>query len=184
MDDVDISHFSEQTDVTVRLIQAMVAGVHAVPALNAWFDGEKMALKILPDIHIGLAIDTEAGLFVPVLKNVNEMDEKKCRAEINALKQSAHARTLTPSQFQEATMSLSNFGMLAGRYANPIVVPPMVAILGCGRARDAVIVRDGKMEIGRILPLSLTVDHRAVTGGEATRFLAAVIKHLEEKKIV
>ena len=68
--------------------------------------------------------------------------------------------------------------MIAGRYATPIVVPPMVAILGCGKIREVVAPFQGKITIRRILPLSLTFDHRAVTGGEATRFLAAVIKDL------
>ena len=70
--------------------------------------------------------------------------------------------------------------MIAGRYATPIIVPPMVAILGCGRSRDAAVVHKGQIAIRRIVPLSLTFDHRAVTGGEAARFLGAVVKYLQE----
>jgi pyruvate/2-oxoglutarate dehydrogenase complex dihydrolipoamide acyltransferase (E2) component len=73
----------------------------------------------------------------------------------------------------------SNFGMIAGKYAAPIVVPPTVAILGAGRMHDAVVAKDGKAVVHAILPLSLTFDHRVVTGGEAARFLAAVIDDLE-----
>ena len=70
---------------------------------------------------------------------------------------------------------------IGGRYASPVVLPPTVAILGAGRSRDAVVARDGEMVIRHILPLSLTFDHRAVTGGEATRFMNAVIRDLEAR---
>jgi pyruvate dehydrogenase E2 component (dihydrolipoamide acetyltransferase) len=78
------------------------------------------------------------------------------------------------------SFTLSNFGTFGGRYADPIVVPPTVAILGAGRIRDAVMAIDGQAAVRRCLPLSLSFDHRAVTGGEATRFLAAAIRNLEQ----
>ena len=74
---------------------------------------------------------------------------------------------------------LSNFGTFAGRYADPVVVPPTVAILGAGRIRPEVVAVGGQPAVHRILPISLTFDHRAVTGGEAARFLAAVLRDLE-----
>ena len=83
---------------------------------------------------------------------------------------------------QGATITLSNFGTIAGRYATPIIIPPAVAILGCGRSREAVVAKEGKIQAGRVMPLSLTFDHRAATGGEATRFLAAVIQYLQGRK--
>ena len=103
------------------------------------------------------------------------------RKDIDAFKKSVRDRSVAPSDLQGATFTLSNFGMITGRYANPIIVPPMVAILGCGKIRDTVAAHKGKMEIRRIMPLSLTFDHRAATGGEATRFLAVIIKNLEER---
>lgn len=81
---------------------------------------------------------------------------------------------------QGATFTLSNFGTLAGKYASPIVVPPTVAILGCGRVYEAAVVREGKVVATRLLPLSLSTDHRAVTGGESARFLAAVVDFLKK----
>ncbi len=80
-----------------------------------------------------------------------------------------------------ATIILSNFGAFAGRYANPIIVPPMVAIIGIGKARDEVVADAGKPAIHRIIPLSITVDHRLVTGGESARFLKAMIDALAKK---
>ncbi|MDR3490782.1 MAG: dihydrolipoamide acetyltransferase family protein [Gammaproteobacteria bacterium] len=177
-EDVDLSNLPENSDITACMIDAIVAGVEAEPSLNAWFDGKTLERKLFKEINVGLAMDTPEGLFVPVLKDV--ANEKALRERVNTFKKTVSARTVSPSDLQGATITLSNFGMIAGRYATPIIVPPMVAILGCGKIRDAVVARNGKIEIRKVAPLSLTFDHRAVTGGEATRFLGALIKHLEK----
>ncbi|MDR3477301.1 MAG: dihydrolipoamide acetyltransferase family protein [Gammaproteobacteria bacterium] len=179
IDDADITDFPKGTDITARLIQAMIAGIKAEPALNAWYDGKALERRLFAEINIGLAIDSEEGLFVPVLKDVAKSDPKVWREQIETFKKSVASRTVSPSELHGATITLTNFGMIAGRYATPIVVPPMVSILGCGKIREAAIVYNGKIEARRIAPLSLTFDHRSVTGGEASRFLAAVIKALE-----
>ncbi len=90
------------------------------------------------------------------------------------------SRSLKQDDQQGATITLSNFGTLAGRYAVPVVVPPQVAILSAGRIAPRVVAVDGQPAVRRTLPLSLTFDHRAVTGGEAARFLAAAIADLEK----
>jgi pyruvate dehydrogenase E2 component (dihydrolipoamide acetyltransferase) len=89
------------------------------------------------------------------------------------------ARTIPPEELRGATITLSNFGSLSGRYAAPVVVPPQVAILSTGRILPRVVAAGGRPEIHKIMPLSLTFDHRVVTGGEAARFLAAVIADLK-----
>lgn len=182
MDDADITDFEKNEDITARVIQAMIAGVNAEPALNAWYDGKNQERRLFTEINIGLAIDSEEGLFVPVLKEVAKSDAKAWRSAIDNLKKAVKQRTVTPSELHGATISLTNFGMMAGRYATPIIVPPMVAILGCGKVREIVAAKNGKMEIRRVMPLSLSFDHRAVTGGEASRFLAALIQSLEGGK--
>jgi len=178
MEDADVTSIS--SDFTVRLIRAMAAAAHAEPSLNAWYNGKKMERALHDEVNMGLAMDTEEGLFVPVLKQANNKNAKDLRTEIDEFKKTVRSRTILPSDLQGATITLSNFGTIAGRYANPIIVPPTVAILGCGKLRDEVRVREGAMIIRRIAPLSLTFDHRAVTGGEATRFLATVIQQLEK----
>lgn len=178
IDDADITDLKD-ADITAAIIQAMVAGIKAEPALNAWYDGKTMERCLMNEVHLGLAMDTAEGLFVPVLKNVEKSSAKELREKIDNFKTTVRARTVAPSELQGATITLSNFGMIAGRYATPITVPPMVAILGCGRLREEPRVHQGKIEIRKVLPMSLTFDHRAVTGGEATRFLGAVIKFLE-----
>jgi 2-oxoisovalerate dehydrogenase E2 component (dihydrolipoyl transacylase) len=123
-------------------------------------------------------MDTQAGLFVPVLKNIAALDNVALRKRIDELKDAVKTRKVAAADLQGATISLSNFGMFAGVYATPIIVPPMVAILACGKIAERPAVHAGKVTARRLVPLSLSFDHRAVTGGEAARFLAALIKAL------
>jgi 2-oxoisovalerate dehydrogenase E2 component (dihydrolipoyl transacylase) len=179
-DDVDITDWPEKLDITVHLLQAIVAAVKEEPALNAWFEGKNLQRQLIKEVNIGLAVDTKEGLFVPVIKQAESLSAKELREKIDYFKSAVQTRSVSPKELQGATITLSNFGMIAGRYATPIIVPPAVAIIGCGRSREVVIPRNGQITIGRMMPLSLTFDHRAVTGGEATRFLGALIKHLEK----
>lgn len=179
VDDADISHWESQ-DYSVRIILAMIAACHKEPALNAWYDGEKAARRLFKEIHLGLAMDTEDGLFVPVIENAADKTPQALRAEIDALKEAVHNRTIAPERLKGATIVLSNFGKFAGRYATPIVVPPTVAIVGVGALREVPCVQNGQVVAGKILPLSLTFDHRAVTGGESTRFLGEMIQTLKQ----
>jgi 2-oxoisovalerate dehydrogenase E2 component (dihydrolipoyl transacylase) len=162
----------------------------AEPALNAWYDAATNSRSLLTHIHLAIAVDTPSGLIVPVLREVQDKTLDELRAAIAAHKEAAHRRSAAAEELRNFTLSLSNFGTLAGRYATPLVVPPAVAILGAGKIRrEAVVVADaGAAQAGaahavvarRRLPLSLSFDHRCVTGGEACRFLAAVIADLEK----
>jgi pyruvate dehydrogenase E2 component (dihydrolipoamide acetyltransferase) len=97
------------------------------------------------------------------------------RSQIDAMKKAVRERTLTPDALRGATITLSNFGTIAGRHAALIVMPPQVAIWGAGRITERPAWSARGPELHRILPLSLTFDHRAVTGGQAARFLAAAL---------
>ena len=94
----------------------------------------------------------------------------------------ARARKVPPEELRGHTITLSNYGTIAGRYASPVVVPPTVAILGAGKIAKQVVVVDDKPAVRRMLPLALTFDHRVVTGGEAGRFLNAVIADLQKRE--
>lgn len=179
-EDADIDDWPANEDVTIRLIRAVVAGCRAVPALNAWYDGEAMERRLQATIDLGLAVDTEDGLMVPVLRNVGGRDRANLRQGIDTLRADARARKVPLGELRGQTITLSNFGMFGGRYAALVVVPPQVAILGAGAIRLAVLAHDGQPKLRRILPLSLTFDHRAVTGTEAARFLRAAIGDLEQ----
>lgn len=179
VDDADLSAWPEKTDITYRVIRAIVAACKAEPGLNAWYDTKSVSRKLFTEVNLGLAIDSEEGLFVPVIKNADQKSPEELRAIINRFKDQVKSRSIPQEDLKGATMVLSNVGIFAGRYANPIIVPPTVAILATGKIRDEVVAIDGKPAVHRILPLSLSIDHRAITGGEAARFLAALIKDLQ-----
>ena len=178
-DEADIEEWPPRTDITIRLAQAVVAGCAASPGLNAWYDGRAMERRLLTQIDLGLAVDTEDGLFVPVLRNIAARDAADLRRGIEAMKKDLRARAVPVAELRGQTITLSNFGMFAGHFAALVIVPPQVAILGAGRIAERAVVADGKLVAHRILPLSLTFDHRAVTGGEAARFLKAAIAELQ-----
>lgn len=179
IDDADIHAWPPGTDVTIRLIRALVAGCRVESGLNAWFDGRAARRHVLTKIDLGIAVDLPDGLFVPVMRDVAHRDAADLREGLNRMRDDVRARKIPPEELRGGTITLSNFGMIAGKYAAPVVVPPTVAILGAGRMHDAVVAQDGTPVVHRMLPLSLTFDHRVVTGGEAARFLAAVIADLQ-----
>jgi 2-oxoisovalerate dehydrogenase E2 component (dihydrolipoyl transacylase) len=180
IDEADINAWSKETDITIRLVQAMAAACKAEPSLNAWYNAEAGERRLLNRIDVGIAVDLEGGLLVPVLRNVGERDSADLRAGLNRMRADAAARSIPPEELRGATITLSNFGMIGGRFASLVVVPPQVAIIGAGRAERRVVVNNDQQVIHRMLPLSLTFDHRAVTGGEAARFLAALKSSLQE----
>lgn len=177
-DDADIHAWQAGNDVTVRLVRAIVRGCQAVPALNAWFDGDKLVRTLHPHVDIGIAVDTDDGLFVPALRNADVLDARGVREAVNRLRSQVEDRSIPPSELTGYTISLSNFGMFAGRYATPVVVPPCVAIVAAGRARHQMTPVIGGFESHKVVPMSLTFDHRACTGGEAARFLRAMLDDL------
>lgn len=177
-DDADIHAWTPGNDITVRLIRAIVRACKSVPALNAWFDGENLTRTLHPHVDIGIAVDTDDGLFVPALRNADVLDAAGIRQSVDRLRAQVMDRSILSSELSGYTISLSNFGMFAGKYATPVIVPPCVAILAAGRGRHQLVPVMGGIETHKIIPLSLTFDHRAATGGEAARFLRAVLDDL------
>ena len=177
-DDADIHAWAPGNDLTGRLVRAIVFAAKTVPALNAWFDGEKLTRTLHPHVDIGIAVDTDDGLFVPALRNADMLDARGVREGINRLRVQVEDRSIPASELSGYTISLSNFGMFAGRYATPIVVPPCVAIIAAGRGRHQITPVIGGFESHKVIPLSVTFDHRACTGGEAARFLKAMLDDL------
>jgi pyruvate dehydrogenase E2 component (dihydrolipoamide acetyltransferase) len=176
MDDADVSDWPQGTPVLARLVRALVAACRAEPGLNAWYETKTAARRVFDEVHVGIAVDTPEGLLVPVLRDAHKgFDESKLRDLI----EKARERALPLELLRGATITLSNYGPIAGRYATPMVVPPAIAILGAGRlAPRPWVMADGSLAARKVLPLSLTFDHRAATGGEAGRFLNALIADL------
>ncbi len=127
-DQADIDGWTPHEDVTVRLIRAIVAGCTVEPSLNANFNGASLSLRQNAQIDLGLAIDSPDGLFVPVLRDVGRTDVQEWRRQIDAAKKGVSERSLSPGELRGATMTLSNFGTIAGQHAALIIVPPQVAI--------------------------------------------------------
>jgi len=182
-DDVDIFKWPKDEDASMRLVHAIAVACKKEPALNVWFDGEQLTRRLLNKVDLGIAVDTEQGLFVPVLRDIETRSLTDLRKGLDALRAAVQSRKIPPQEMQGATITLSNFGTLAGKYANPIVVPPMVAIVGAGGIREEVLAYEHQAVLHPVMPLSLSFDHRAVTGGEAARFLKAMMDDLEKEKV-
>lgn len=178
VDDADIQAWRPGSDMTARLVRAICAAARTVPALNAWFDGDTLTRTLHPHVDLGLAVDTVDGLFVPALRNADLLDARGIREGVERLRAQVEDRSIPASELTGHTISLSNFGMFAGRYATPVVVPPSVAIVAAGRGRHQMVPVVGGFESRRVIPISLTFDHRACTGGEAARFLKALLDDL------
>ncbi len=179
MDDADIDAWRKGESILLRLMRALVAACRAEPSLNAWYDSQAVGRRLLKQVDVGIAVDTPDGLLVPVLRNVEKRGAEDLKASLTKLIQDTRERKVPPEDLRANTITLSNFGSIAGRYASPIVLPPTVAIVGAGRVLKEVVAVDDRPAVHRILPLSVTFDHRAVTGGEAGRFLAAMMADLQ-----
>jgi pyruvate dehydrogenase E2 component (dihydrolipoamide acetyltransferase) len=179
-DDADLNAWHRPGDYMPRLMRALIAAWRIEPALNAWYDAASNARVLLGHIDLAVAVDTAQGLIVPVVRNVENKTPEELKAAVAAQKNAAHERSIPPEDLRDFTLMLSNFGTLAGRYGTPIVVPPAVAILGAGKVRMDAVAVAGTVAAHRRMPLSLSFDHRCITGGEACRFLAAVIADLEK----
>ena len=178
-DDADIHEWGHKRNITGRILRAIVAGCVAEPALNGFYNADTMIHQTESRVDIAMAVDTEDGLIVPVIRNVEAMSIGDIRAAVEDLKQATRKRTVAPQDMVNYTFTLSNFGTMAGRYATPLMVPPTVGILGTRKLQHDVVAVMGGIEAHRRIPLSLSFDHRCITGGEAARFLAAVIQDLE-----
>lgn len=180
VDDADISLIKNTADITPRLIRALITACKKEPALNAWYDSHAVGRRVLKSVHLGLAVDAPQGLFVAVIRDLDNSDLDNIKAKLAELKNKIEKRSFSADELRGYTITLSNYGSIAGRYAMPVILPPTVAIIGAGKAREEAVVQKGQVVIKNRLPLSITVDHRVVTGGEATRFLKTLILDLQQ----
>ncbi len=179
MDDADLHAWSHGEDIMARLIRSLVVASQAEPALNSWLNAKEGTLRRHSRVDVGIAVDSAEGLFVPALRGCERLDPVQIRSELNRLRDGVKNRSLPPEDLTGYTLMLSNFGVFAGKYATPVVVPPCVCIVGAGRLHHAVVPVLGGMQTHKMMPLSLTFDHRAATGGEAARFLRVMIDDLQ-----
>ncbi|WMN90128.1 2-oxo acid dehydrogenase subunit E2 [Vibrio parahaemolyticus] len=174
-----LENWTSGEDISIRLVQAIVHACQEEPALNAWFDEETMTRCVHTTVNLGVAVDSRHGLYVPVLRHADEYESKDVRRWLDQTVEGIRERKINREDLQHATITLSNFGAIGGIFATPVVSPPQVAIVGVGRIIERVVIRNGKAVAVKVMPLSISFDHRACTGGEAARFTKVLAEHLQ-----
>ena len=166
------------------IIQAMCRALKQFPQLNAVVDDEKREIYIKGVINMGVAVDTEHGLMVAVVPNADRLGILPLGRAVNELAAKCKSRTIGLDQLKGGTITISNVGSYGGAFATPIINYPEVAILAAGRAREAVMARNGGIFVGKEMPLSMSCDHRVVDGAYCARMLSAVVQFLENPEIL
>jgi pyruvate dehydrogenase E2 component (dihydrolipoamide acetyltransferase) len=160
------------------IIKAVVMGLKRFKTLNAQLDLDKGQVIYKYFYNIGIAVDAPDGLVVPVLHNAERASIADLAGRLTEIGLKARERQLTLADLKNGTFTISNFGAIAGLHGVPIINYPEVAILGIGRIKATPVVKNGAIVPGHILPLSLSVDHRIIDGGEASRFLKFMVEML------
>ena len=165
--------------VTAFVLRAAAVALREFPNFNASIDLTSNRLILKRYCHIGVAVDTEGGLLVPVLRDVDKKHVRELAEELNAIAQRARDRKLDGSELKGGTFTITNLGGIGGTAFTPIVNYPEVAILGLSRSRLEPVVRDGQIVPRLMLPLSLSYDHRVIDGAAAARFTRRLAELLE-----
>jgi pyruvate dehydrogenase E2 component (dihydrolipoamide acetyltransferase) len=165
--------------VTAFLLKALAARLNVHWKFNTSLDETSQELVRKQYCHLGIAVDTEAGLMVPVIRDVDKKPLVELSKELNALAEKTRARKVTAEEMQGSTFTISNQGGIGSAHFTPIIKKPDVAILGVGKGVKKPVVREGKIEPRMMLPLALSYDHRVLDGADAARFMVDLVKHIE-----
>ena len=161
-------------------IKAAAVGLKQHPLLNAWYDGRRQTVDPQDAVNIGFALDSQAGLIVPVVAGADRLTLSEIQELIDLRRGEAANRDLRVEHLRGGTFTLSNYGSIGGTYGRPMILPPQVAILGLGRIHQAPVAKDGQPAVAAILPLSFVFDHRVCDGSYAVRFLNSFIELVSE----
>jgi pyruvate dehydrogenase E2 component (dihydrolipoamide acetyltransferase) len=165
------------TAITVKIL---ASAMKAFPQFNASYDDRTEEIVFKQFVNVGVAVDTEHGLMVPVIHNADERNITEIAVALEDLAQRSRSRKVKPEELQGGTINLSNLGGLGTTYFSPIVAWPQVAVLGLGRANIEAVHVEGEFAPRLILPLSVSYDHRVIDGADAARFLRWVAEALEQ----
>jgi pyruvate dehydrogenase E2 component (dihydrolipoamide acetyltransferase) len=168
--------------VTAIALKVCASALKVFPQFNASIDMAKEEIVYKQYIHIGVAVDTDRGLLVPVIRDVDKKNIVELAAELTQLSKKAKERKLTPDEMTGGTFTITNLGGIGGTGFSPIVNHPEVAILGLSRSRmePEWVSSNSKFEPRLILPLSLSYDHRLIDGADAARFLRWIAEAFEQ----
>lgn len=166
--------------VTAILLKVISSALRAFPQFNSSVDMQRKEIIYKKYIHVGIAVDTDRGLLVPVIRDVDAKNILQLSVELSQLAEKARNRKLTLEEMQGGCFTITNLGGIGGTYFSPIVNFPEVAILGVSRSSLEAVYHDGKFEPRMMLPLSLSYDHRVIDGADAARFLRWVCNALQD----
>jgi pyruvate dehydrogenase E2 component (dihydrolipoamide acetyltransferase) len=164
--------------------KALTTALKEHPYLNAQIDDEKQEIVLRKQYHMGFALDTEAGLLVPVIKDVDKKSVFQIAAEMQDLIERGKAGKLAPDELKGSTFTVSNQGSVGGLFFTPVINYPEVAILGVGATVERPVVRNGEIKVAPMMYLSLSFDHRLIDGAPGTRFLSRVIELLSNPTLL
>jgi pyruvate/2-oxoglutarate dehydrogenase complex dihydrolipoamide acyltransferase (E2) component len=159
------------------VLKAVAESLHEFPELNARLEGDEIVY--LDRYDLGVAVQTEQGLVVPVVRSCDSASLDELEAEVARLAEAARAGTLKPEELRDSTFTVTSAGKLGGLLTTPIVNHPEVAILSIGRVGERVVVRDGEIQARPVGTIAITFDHRVIDGARAAEFGLAVIRRLE-----
>ena len=166
------------------IIKAVVGALKRDPAMNSAMDDEKGEILYKGYYNIGIAVETQDGLIVPNIKDADKKSILQIAKELAGLAESARKRTLKIDELKGGTFTITNYGSIGGLYATPILNYPEVGILGVGRLMEKPVAEGGAIKIKKVLPLSLTFDHRVIDGAKAQHFMNNVIGHIEDPDLI
>ncbi len=166
--------------LTAILVRVCAAALRAFPRFNASLDAARREIVHKDYAHVGVAVDTEHGLLVPVVRDADRKGIVPIAAELAALSAKARTRRINPADLEGGCFTISNLGGIGGTAFSPIVYPPQVAILGVSRAALAPVWRDGAFAPRLLLPLALSYDHRVIDGADGARFLRWICEALRQ----
>jgi pyruvate dehydrogenase E2 component (dihydrolipoamide acetyltransferase) len=162
------------------ILKAVVNSLKEFPLLNSEMDLENGRMIIKNYYNIGIAVDTEDGLVVPVIRDVDELSISDLTVRIMEVADRARERKLTLEDFKDGTFTVTNYGSIGGTFGVPVINYPQAAILGVGRIMKTPVVKNDEIVVGHVLPLSMSVDHRIVDGAEGARFMKKLMGYLED----
>jgi pyruvate dehydrogenase E2 component (dihydrolipoamide acetyltransferase) len=168
--------------LTSFVLKIVAGALKGHPIFNSSLDEVAQEIVIKEYFHIGVAVDTDAGLIVPVIRDVNKKNLLELSRELEDLAKKARDRKVSAEELKGGTFTISNQGGIGGAHFTPIVNRPEVAILGLGRGAMKAVVRGDKIEPRLLLPIGLSYDHRVIDGGEAARFIVELVRAFENFK--
>ena len=169
---------------TVLVLKAIITALKAFPQVNASLDAAASELILKNYYNLGIAVDTERGLLVPVIKDVDRKDIFELAAELGDIGERARTNKIGLDELQGGTFTVTNLGSLGVGEFTPIVNYPEVAIMGLGRSREEAAVRNGRIEPRLIMPLALSYDHRVIDGADGARFVRKIVDSLENPELM